>query len=68
MTKNTSTKIEFDENPTYGGPINFASNVTDTHIPDKIRMEAFNYGFKLGWQTAWYEEHKGRAKLKKGKK
>ena len=42
-------KIKFDNNPTFKGIINFASNgVTD-------EMSAFNYGFRMGWQTAWYE-------------
>ena len=44
--------IPFDENPEYGEVVNFASN----GIEDKI--SAFKYGFKLGWQTCWFEHQK----------
>ena len=41
--------LKFDENPEYRGIINFASNGV------KNKQDAFNYGFKLGWQTCWRE-------------
>lgn len=41
--------VKFDKNPKYGGVINFASNSVDNKI------SAFEYGFRLGWQTCWFE-------------
>lgn len=44
-------KIPFDDNPEYGGLINFASNGVEN------MLDAFNYGFKLGWKTCWREHN-----------
>ena len=60
----TKTKEEiinnfpFDDRPTYGGLINFASN----GVKDDIT--GFEYGFRLGWQTCWYELKDLLTKLK----
>jgi len=42
-------KIHYDKNPKYGGLLNFASNGV------KDKASAFEYGFRLGWQTCWHE-------------
>lgn len=54
-------KIPFDQKPKYGGLINFASNGVKDPGP------AFDYGFRLGWQTCWYEINKTSEKRWKNK-
>ena len=56
--------FSFDDNPTYGGLINFASNAPESKDIGKAKLQAFNYGFRLGYQTYYYELSQ-RAKLAK---
>jgi len=46
---------KYDENPEFGGMINFASNCSNSQDIETVRLEAFKYGFRLGWQTHYYE-------------
>lgn len=50
---------EYDDNPEFGGGlINFASNGVENLI------DAFRYGFRIGWQTHWHEVKELEDKLK----
>jgi hypothetical protein len=56
-TKNNG-QIPFDNNPRCSGLINYASNgVVDMY-------SAFQYGFKVGWQTCWHEQNESNKRMK----
>lgn len=53
------SNTKFDNNPKYQGVVNFASNTKpDLKDMTQTMIEAFNYGFRMGWQTHWYEVEK----------
>ncbi len=60
-------KIKYDNNPRYGGLINFASNAPENNDISKAKMQAFDYGFRIGWQICWYE-HNNRSIISDAKK
>lgn len=41
-----------EDNPEYGGIINFASNVNPDDSQDKRQISSFNYGFRLGYKIS----------------
>lgn len=43
-------KSEYDDNPQYGGMLNFASNITNEGSEIEKIISAFNYGFRTGWK------------------
>ena len=47
--------IPFDDKPTFGGLINFASNAPEETDISFAKKQAFDYGFRLGWQICYRE-------------
>jgi len=52
---------EGDDNPKYGGMVNFASNAPEEKDILEAKSQAFEYGFRMGWRTCWFEiRHRAR--------
>ena len=54
---------EGDDNPKYGGMVNFASNAPEEKDVLEAKSQAFEYGFRMGWRTCWFEIRRRARKL-----